>query len=274
MSLKDRIAAFNQQASQQSAPPPPRPAAKPANWAWKQKQAEAAAATPTPSAPAPANTSSEPTEATKEVDERSDRKAGMSASDAKEAIKGQSLKERMAALQGKGFNAAPEPAPRPPVSEKPRVWKRPVVPQSGEEGAEDAPFSPPLPISLKPSVTSPSDDAEAVDSAEPAADSPADGAEAGVAAPEAEAALEEDDEEEQERQRRARIAARMAKLGGARVGMGPPVFGRPAAVRASSSDVQSEGEIAMLRIFETIFIVLTKVNLIFYRASSRRYRCS
>ena len=36
----------------------------------------------------------------------------------------------------------------------------------------------------------------------------------------------EDDPEEEERQRRAAIAARMAKLGGARVGMGPPVFGR------------------------------------------------
>jgi hypothetical protein len=36
------------------------------------------------------------------------------------------------------------------------------------------------------------------------------------------------DEEEEERQRRAALAARMAKLGGARIGMGAPVFGRPA----------------------------------------------
>ena len=36
----------------------------------------------------------------------------------------------------------------------------------------------------------------------------------------------EPDPEEEERQRRAALAARMARLGGARVGMGPPIFGR------------------------------------------------
>ncbi|KAG1718594.1 WD40-repeat-containing domain protein [Suillus paluster] len=77
--------------------------------------------------------------------------AGMSASDAMESIgKGGSLKERMAALQGK----------------------------EDEHEAQQ-------------------------DDAEP-----------------------EQDPEEEERQRRAAIAARMARLGGARVGMGPPMFAR------------------------------------------------
>jgi hypothetical protein len=40
----------------------------------------------------------------------------------------------------------------------------------------------------------------------------------------------ENEDEEEERQRRAAIAARMARIGGARVGMAPPVFERKKSV--------------------------------------------
>ena len=56
------------------------------------------------------------------------------------------------------------------------------------------------------------------------------------------------DPEEEERQRRAAIAARMARLGGARVGMGPPVFGKkPTPPRKKPSlDVKSPGMLLSL----------------------------
>ncbi|TFY73652.1 hypothetical protein EWM64_g10360, partial [Hericium alpestre] len=52
----------------------------------------------------------------------------------------------------------------------------------------------------------------------------------------------EDDPEEEERARRAAIAARMARLGGARVGMAPPVFGRKPDVPAKKPIVQKKDE--------------------------------
>lgn len=233
MSIKERMAAF-QQAAQKPAAPPPRPAAKPTNWSWKQKQAAAAApaaVTPTPSGSAETQVPQVAAREIPQVDERADRKTGMSASDAQETIKGQSLKERMAALQ-KGFAAAPEPAPRPPVSEKPRVWKRPVVPAStDDDGNNDVGVASPLPVSLPP-VRSPSYEQGNPVEGDPS--SPPGGEEAEpTSVPEGEE--EEVDEEEKERQRRAAIAARMAKLGGARVGMGPPVFRRPP-VKSPSGD--------------------------------------
>jgi hypothetical protein len=235
MSIKERMAAF-QQAAQKPAAPPPRPAAKPANWAWKQKQAEVvagAAAAPTSSASVALQAY---TRDVPQADERSDRKTGMSASDAQESIKGQSLKERMAALQ-KGFAAAPDPAPRPPASEKPRAWKRPVVPASTDEDSNDVVVAPSLPISLQP-VRSPSHEPE--NPVEGDTLSPPGGEETEAAnVPEGD---EEDvDEEEKERQRRAAIAARMAKLGGARVGMGPPIFSRPAPSPSASVGSATEG---------------------------------
>ena len=58
----------------------------------------------------------------------------MSASDAQQATKGQSLKERMAALQGAGAFGAPSPPSAPPVpAGTPKVWKRPVAPEPVEE---------------------------------------------------------------------------------------------------------------------------------------------
>ncbi len=179
-SLKDRIAAFNQQAASQGTPPPrPAPNPKPVQWAWKQKQVEA---TTSPSPPVSAPSSKPISDNTSsEVDELADKKLGMSASDAKDSIKG-TLRERMAALQNQsGFGTG---SPKPPVS-------------AAEDGA------------------------------------------ATTEATEYEAKVEDEaeDEEEKERQRRAAIAARMARLGGARFGMAPPVPGRPTI--KSSPSVQS-----------------------------------
>ena len=233
MSIKERMAAF-QQAAQKPVTPPPRPATKPTNWAWKQKQAE----TPASSGSVEAQAPQIPTREIPQVDERADRKTGMSASDAQQSIKGQSLKERMAALQ-KGFAAAPESAPRPPVSEKPRVWKRPVVPASTDEEGNEVGVTPFLPISLQP-ARSPSCEPENPVEGDPSSQPEGEEIEP-TGVPEGEE--EEVDEEEKERQRRATIAARMAKLGGARVGMGPPVFGRPPAVRSPSAGDAIEGAV-------------------------------
>jgi hypothetical protein len=48
------------------------------------------------------------------------------------------------------------------------------------------------------------------------------------------------DPEEEERQRRAAIAARMARLGGARVGMSPPVFGRKPSIKRTETPKDEE----------------------------------
>ncbi|QRW20115.1 SH3 domain-containing protein [Rhizoctonia solani] len=144
-SLRDRIAQFEKKPETTSAPPPARPAPK--QWAWKAKQEAAVAAGPPTTPPRPA----------------------FSSNDAREAIAGGmgSLKERMAALQGRNIGGmAPAAKPKKIVIER-------------EEPKED-------------------------EQAEPA-----------------------QDEDEEEQARRARLAERMAKLGGARVGMGPPLFSRP-----------------------------------------------
>ncbi|KAJ7594224.1 hypothetical protein C8J56DRAFT_926227 [Mycena floridula] len=108
--------------------------------------------------------------------------------------KGGSLKDRMAALQGIGAFGSPSPPVAPkPALDRPKWKPPPSVPTVDDEQA-DAP-GPVDETLVNEEVTG------------------------------SEEALAEDPEEE-ERQRRAAIAARMAKLGGARVGMGPPVFGR------------------------------------------------
>ena len=246
-SLKDRIAAFNQQASQQAPPSRPTPAAKPANWSWKQRQAETTASPP-PVTPA-ANTSTAAHEVApppRQVDERADkyvlwsccmialqywriltvrfRRGGMSASDAKESIqKGQSLKERMAALKGQGA-FGDDPSPKPPVPEKPRVWKKVVPPEQVADAVAESSQAPPLNSDPSPVHRSSTEEGNEKDASL-------------IANTEDVGEEQEIGEEERERQRRAAIAARMAKLGGARVGMaGPPVFGRPvgAAPRVTS----------------------------------------
>jgi hypothetical protein len=207
-SLRDRIAAFEQKPASSPAPPPAL-RSKPGNLSqWK------------PRPPSPHDT--------QPVIDRND--TSMSASDAKESItKGGSLKERMAALQGLGVfgGGGPAAAPPPKPAEKPK-WKPPpqvaVVPpvtsdgdEADDAGADNKPAISPL--------KSPGDDIVAALSKHP---QPAPTQE-GQSEVEGEAPVAGDevvDPDEEERQRRAAIAARMARLGGMKVGMGPPIFGR------------------------------------------------
>ncbi|CAE6471020.1 unnamed protein product [Rhizoctonia solani] len=164
-SLRDRIAQFEKK-PEASAPPPPR--AAPKQWAWKAKQETTATASPAPNT---STTSAEkPTPSTHERSPSPPpQRPAFSSDDAREAIAGGmgSLKERMAALQGRNIGGmAPPPKPKKVVIER-------------EEPKEE-------------------------DQPEPV-----------------------EDEDEEEKARRARLAERMAKLGGARVGVGPPLFSRP-----------------------------------------------
>ncbi|KAG8925726.1 hypothetical protein FRC01_009776, partial [Tulasnella sp. 417] len=231
-SLRDRIAQFDQKPA---APPPtaPKPAVAQKKWAWKEKQAEVQAhPPPPPAASASSSTLSPPPAAAADRDSWSDVSShhdvpeksapapapAFSAADAASSIAaGGGLKARLAALQGSGFGSTPEASPvPPPPSGKPRVWKKVVVPYE----------APP-----KPERPRPAEDETAEAEAEEEHHHDAPEAEAHPVAAEGEADADATDEpkdpEEEERQRRAAIAARMARLGGARVGMGMPVFGKP-----------------------------------------------
>ncbi|KAI6044907.1 hypothetical protein EDC04DRAFT_2640623 [Pisolithus marmoratus] len=225
-SLRDRIAAFeNKGAPTTSAPgsgtataaPAPRP--KPGNLQWKPKP-------PSPSPTSPDQASKIPGIG-----------GGMSASDAKESIsRGGTLKERMAALQGKGAFGAPAPPPaipsKPAAVEKPK-WKPPPAissPPADDDGVvgRAASRSPPYRRSTSPpsDVLSQTNEAEAKGSPPPEGDrtSP--------------------DPEDEERHRRATIAARMARLGGARIGMAPPIISPKPVVRkptAPAPEPKQEG---------------------------------
>lgn len=212
-SLRDRIAAFENKGpapTPERAPPAPRP--KPAGMHWKPR-----AASPPP--PDDASTGGG---------------AGLSAADAKESItKAGSLKDRMAALQGlHAFGgAAPAPATSPPPrpsGEKPR-WKPPVATPSTQHSVSSPPEEkseheaaaasveehPVSPGQTKEEDETKRDDKdEASSAAEQTADEP-----------------QEPDAEEEERRRRAAIAARMARLGGARIGFAPPVIGKKPEVK-------------------------------------------
>ncbi|KIK14818.1 hypothetical protein PISMIDRAFT_17008, partial [Pisolithus microcarpus 441] len=211
-SLRDRIAAFeNKSAPAASAPgsgtgtaaPAPRP--KPGNLQWK------------PNAPSPPPTPPDQTSKIVGVG------GGMSASDAKESItRGGTLKERMAALQGKGGFGAPVPPPalptKPVAVEKPK-WKPPPVisppPADDDEvTGRAASRSPPFRRS-----TSPPSDVPSIRANEARSSPPPEGDRTSP------------DPEEEERQRRAAIAARMARLGGARIGMAPPIIAPKPVVR-------------------------------------------
>lgn len=209
-SLRDRIAAFEKQSSTSntsSNPPPTRP--KPGNISWKPKQ---------PSPPSsPSN---------KDKDRAAPAKSSMSITDAKESIgQGVSLKERMAALQGKGGFGPANPPPKP-TTEKPK-WKPPPKPVSSPSPTEEKP-----PIDFEAVVRSPPLDAEPV---EAPAEKPTESAEQGDEGDEV-----KDDPEEEERQRRAAIAARMQRLGGARIGMAPPVVAPKPPIRRPSVPKEEE----------------------------------
>lgn len=208
-SLRDRIAAFEKSSATSAPAPAPAPRPKPAGFSsWKPKPPSRPSSPPN-SEPAPAA------------------QAGMSASDAKDSIaKAGSLKERMAALQGRGaFGAPPAVAPKPSV-ERPK-WKPPPAvsppvddddhptkePAESVEAAIQRSISPP--IAPKPAeLAGRSSRKSSVDiSFQPPS---GDGDETSAPA----------DPEEEERQRRAALAAKMARLGGARVGMAPPMIGK------------------------------------------------
>lgn len=159
----------------------------------------------------------------------------MSASDAKESITkggGGSLKDRMAALQGKGAFGAPAPPLAPkPVIEKPR-WKPPPAVAApvdddddgtGHTTGDEPPAatvnrtkSPPVAVK-RGSLDLPKPIAEGEESSVPETTTSAEGE-------------GPTDPEDEERQRRAAIAARMARLGGARLGMAPPILAKKPAI--------------------------------------------
>lgn len=188
-SLRDRIAAFEKQSSE-SNPPPTRP--KPGNVSWKPKQ-----------------TSPPPSPSNKDKERVAPVKSSMSAADAKESIgQGISLKERMAALQGKGGFGPANPPPKP-MGEKPK-WKPPPKPLSSPSPSEEKP-----PVDFEAVLRSPPLDAELTETPTEKPAEPAEQEDGGEG--------NKGDPEEEERQRRAAIAARMQRLGGARIGMAPPV---------------------------------------------------
>jgi len=220
-SLRDRIAAFESQNKNKtdSAPPPPRP--KPGHFTreWK-----------------PTQINNESTDEKEKQQEQSGAGAGgMSTNDAKESIQTGgfgSLKERMAALKGKGaFGGAgfggsaapPGPAPAPKPTLKP---------------------TPPKKVSSSTSIGEESNDSPPVQEGESTEKIGGDDSAPEVPEATAQPAGEESREatEDDEQARRAAIAARMARLGGTRIGMAPPVFGRkpapPVPTKKPSVDVQ------------------------------------
>lgn len=164
----------------------------------------------------------------------------MSASDAKESIRqGGSLKERMAALQGRGGFSGPPP---PPTAPKPQLKPKSSTP-SVTSPPVDSPGDAPERVKSPEAASVKSAGAESVSEADAPSDAPppppTDQEAEAVAS--ADAPAEEDDEEEKERQRRAAIAQRMARLGGARVGMAP-IFGKPTPPPKRRSEDSGEGK--------------------------------
>lgn len=236
-SLRDRIAAFEQKPASSPAPPAPRP--KPGGLSqWKKPPASSPPDSP-------------------QSNNRNDH--SMSATDAKESItKGGSLKERMAALQGLGaFGGGPAASPPPKPSEKPK-WKPPpqvaVAPPVTGDDEEDASASEVPDTGSKPAISHLKTPNEEALSKSPllvneegsvtVSDVPGGGE-------------EEADPEEEERQRRAAIAARMARLGGTRVGMGAPIFGlkpevKPKPVALAAEKAKEEPPIADIPVREHV----------------------
>lgn len=245
-SLRDRIAAFEKSAGstasgpaqQQHHPPPSRPKPAAGFATWKPKQQLSPPSSPSGSSKEPASGSTTTTTTTT---------SGLSASDARESItKAGSLKDRMAALQNKGAFGVPSASAAPPVAPKMAVdnrpkWKPPPVVRatadeddvaaSGGGGgggiiaAIEKTISPPLSQEKK-------EEDVILDEVEKPS------AVAGEGSNEGEETVL--DPEGAERQRRAAIAARMARLGGARLGMAPPVVGKKPLVRRSTQEEQQQ----------------------------------
>lgn len=169
--------------------------------------------------PKPKDASDDTTSSPPETAEPGKKKA-FSAADAAESIKGGagSLKERMALLQGKGaFGSGDTSKSPPPVpANKPEKKDYKWKIPSQEEAAASA-------------DTAPAEDA----------------------APDAEAEAEVEDPEVE---RRAAIAARMARLGGAKFGA-PAVFGGRPGVKRTESEEQAQAKEGML-LFEVLHVLV------------------
>ena len=133
----------------------------------------------------------------------------------------------MAALQGKGGFGPATPPPRP-ATEKPK-WKPPPKPVSPPSPSEEKP-----PVDFETAIRSPPLETEPT---ETPAERTAESAERGDVEDEA-----KEDPEEEERQRRAAIAARMQRLGGARIGMAPPVVAPKPPMRRPSAPKEEEAK--------------------------------
>lgn len=217
--LRDRIAMFNKSSPSTPAPSPvvrPKPpiARKPMN-------------IPPPAPPIEASEDPSTSAPCSHQDEvaRSTVQSGMSAADAEESVKaGGSLKDRIRLLQQQQQQqaAAAETCSTPPKPK--REWKRPPPPPTDE-----GPL-PPVPVNF-PSIHGEAavEDEQSVDRYPELVSN---------MAPEVETRGTEE-EEEVEVNRRRRIAERMAKLGGAKMGFGfpgPAVPPKPAASLTQSSE--------------------------------------
>jgi hypothetical protein len=140
-----------------------------------------------------------------------------------------SLRERMAALQGKGaFGGPPPPVASKPNVERPK-WK-PPPPVPAPASSEDEPKEGIAGVDAGGREASRSPPPRAIASPTPENQ--------GAAYRDSDTVTQEGDggipePEEEERERRAAIAARMARLGGARFGMAPPIFAPKPVVRKS-----------------------------------------
>nr|XP_018262261.1 uncharacterized protein I303_05277 [Kwoniella dejecticola CBS 10117]OBR84419.1 hypothetical protein I303_05277 [Kwoniella dejecticola CBS 10117] len=234
-SMKDRLAFFAA-AQDKPAPPPikPKPAAGGLTWSQRQKlrqeqeakereanSTSAPVSGPTATAPisselpkSSADSAGAAATSTTSAEDKEGEGKGMSAADAASSItKGQSLKERMAALQNQGAFGSGGGEEKRPVAPVPsgKVWKRPPAPPAPVPEEEAEGDGSEAHEKVKSPVT------EAGDTLDQASlQERAEGED--EAAPE-----EEEDEEEKEKARRAAIAARMAKLGArGPMGMMPP----------------------------------------------------
>lgn len=215
-SLRDRIAAFEKPATSASAAPTQIPRPRPAGTPWK--------------SPVPSQTLPSPGSADSNAS-GSKTSSSMNAADAKESIpKVMSLKERMAALQGKGGFGGASPLPKQSV-EKPKWKPPPQVPIAPVDGEEE-----PNVQSESEKANLPSMQAIVRRLGEDERDQKVDEILSGPGATRSESSdggeteVSQSEQNEEERQRRAAIAARMAKLGGARVGMAP-MFGSPPVIQ-------------------------------------------
>jgi len=145
------------------------------------------------------------------------------------------------AFGGLGGSAPKETSPPPPPAQKPKWKPPPQVPFIPAEGEES-------PAPSRESVEEDRDKREEVQ------------AETGAEEENPAQDQEQVDPEEEERQRRATIAARMAKLGGARLGMAlpgmfgsarppPPVAKKPEALRVpTAKESEAQGKYSLVLI--------------------------